>query len=171
MVLAIGFLLMVSLVISAVLSGLGNSISNLLPEGFSAALLELLNIAISAVVFTALFAAIFKILPDADVEWKDVWIGAAFTTALFLLGKFAIGLYLGNSNIGSAYGAAGSLTILLIWLYYSAMIFLIGAEFTQVWARRFGKNIMPSEGAVRVVQETVHVDERHGGQARHPKMT
>ena len=94
-------------------------------------------------------------LPDAEIAWKDVALGALFTAALFVLGKFLLGLYIARSEPGSAYGAAGSLAIILVWVYYSAMIFFLGAEFTQVWARRRGEGIRPDEDAVRVVQHTV----------------
>jgi membrane protein len=90
---------------------------------------------------------IFKVLPDARIAWRDVWVGAALTAALFTIGKFAIGLYLGKSDVGSAYGAAGSLVIVLVWVYYSAQILLFGAEFTQVYANRLGERIVPTPDA------------------------
>jgi membrane protein len=104
-------------------------------------------------VITLLFAAIFKVLPDARVAWRDVWVGAAFTAVLFVIGKYLIGLYLGHSNPGEAFGAAGSLAVMFIWVYYSSMILLFGAEFTQVWAKRHGSGIAPDRGAVRVLEE------------------
>ena len=100
------------------------------------------------VLFTLLFAAIFKILPDAKVAWRDVWTGAAVTAVLFIVGKFALGFYLGQQSTQSAYGAVGSIGIVLIFIYYAAMILLLGAEFTQVWSCRFGKPIRPKRGAV-----------------------
>ena len=134
MVLVIGFLLLVALVISAALSALdvyvGRWGGNLQP------VFQLLNIAASFAVVTALFAALYKILPDAEVRWRDVWSGAAVTAALFVVGKAAIGLYLGNSGVTSLYGAAGSLVVILLWVYYSAQILFLGAEFTQVLAKR-----------------------------------
>ena len=111
----------------------------MLPDGVSTTLLQALNQALSLVVITALFAAMFKVLPDAKVAWRDVWVGAAVTAVLFVVGKFLIGLYLGRSNPGKAFGAAGSLAVLLVWIYYSAMILLYGAEFTQTWADRRGQ--------------------------------
>lgn len=90
----------------------------------------------------------FKYLPDAKIAWKDVWLGAAITAALFTLGKFALGLYLGKSSVGSSFGAAGSLVILLLWVYYSAQILFLGAEFTQVWANRFGSHVSPDDDAI-----------------------
>ncbi|HET6567690.1 MAG TPA: YihY/virulence factor BrkB family protein [Rhodothermales bacterium] len=159
MILGIGFLLLVSLVLSAAISAFGQLISNYLPDFFSQGLLFAINIAISLLVITLLFAAIFKIMPDAVVQWKDVGVGALATAVLFVIGKFAIGLYLGHSSVGSAYGAAGTLALLLIWIYYSALIVFIGAEFTQIWARYTGSRIVPDENAVRVVSETRHVDD------------
>ena len=93
-----------------------------------------LDIAASFIVITCLFALIFKVLPEAAIDWRDVWVGAALTAALFVVGKFAIGFYLGVSDVGSAYGAAGSVIVILVWIYYSALILFFGAEFTQVWA-------------------------------------
>lgn len=146
MVVSSGFLLLVSLIVSAVLAALGNFIGGYLPE--NEILLYTFNLAFSFVIITFLFALIYKVVPDAVVAWNDVWIGAAATSLLFELGKFLIGLYLGHSTVGSAYGAAGSLAILMLWVYYSAQIFLLGAEFTQVYAERYGSRIKPKETAV-----------------------
>jgi membrane protein len=146
MILAIGFLLLVSLVISAGLSAVQETIGNAIP--ISEILLQIINLVISIVVITVLFAMIFKILPDAEIAWRDVWFGAFFTALLFSLGKFLIGLYLGNSTVGSSFGAAGSLVLLLLWIYYSAQILLFGAEFTQVYANKFGSKIVPEAEAV-----------------------
>ncbi len=150
MVLGVAFLLLISLLVSSVLSALGNLFANALPGG--AALWQVLNAAFSFSVVTALFAVIFKVVPDADVRWRDVWLGAAVTAALFTLGKLLLGLYLGKAAVGSSYGAAGSIIALTVWVYYAAQIFLLGAEFTQVQARRRGHEIMPSKNAVRVEQ-------------------
>ena len=147
MVLGVAFLLLVSLVISSVLSAVGDSFAQALPGG--EALWQVLNFAISLAVVTALFALIFKLIPDAEVRWGDVWLGAAVTALLFTLGKLLLGLYLGKAAVGSAYGAAGSIVALTVWVYYAAQIFLLGAEFTQVQARRRGREIRPSENAVR----------------------
>ena len=141
-----GFLLLVSLALSAVLSAFGKWFGGWLPAPEFA--LQLLELLISLAVITGLFALIFKVLPDAHVAWSDVWVGAALTALLFTVGKFAIGLYLGKSDVGSAYGAAGSLVILLVWVYYSAQILLFGAEFTQVYANSLGLRIVPSDNAV-----------------------
>jgi membrane protein len=148
MILAIAFLLVVSLVVSALLAAFGHVLANMLPEAFSATLLRVINTAVSFGVITLLFAAIFRFMPDAQIRWKDVWVGAIFTGILFAAGKFAIGAYLGNSDIGGAFGAAGSLVIVLVWIYYSSMILLLGAEFTQAWVQQHGRRIQPEPGAV-----------------------
>ena len=145
MVLAIGFLLLVSLILSAMLSGISKLEINILP-GFTS-LWQLLNFAISFGFITLLFALIYKYLPDVKIRWKDVWIGAAITALLFTFGKFLIGLYLGRGSLGSAYGAAGSLIVFLAWVFYSAQILLFGAEFTQVYARKYGRRIRPDRHA------------------------
>jgi membrane protein len=139
MVLVVGFLLLVSLVISAGLSAF--EVKGTFPG--SVLVLQVVNNGVSVAVITVLFALIFKYLPDAHppVEWKDIWVGALLTAALFTLGKYGIGLYLGRSRIGSAFGAAGSLVLLLVWVYYSAQILFFGAELTQVYARRHGSRL------------------------------
>lgn len=141
-----GFLLLVSLVLSAALSAFGKWFGGWLPA--PELVLQGLEFFISLAVITGLFAMMFKVLPDAQVAWKDVWVGAALTALLFTIGKFAIGFYLGKSDVGSAYGAAGSLVIILVWVYYTAQILLFGAEFTQVYANKLGSNIVPSEQAM-----------------------
>ena len=145
MVLAIGFLLLVSLILSAILSGISNLEINLLPGWVS--LFRLLNLAISLGMISLLFALIYKYLPDVKIRWQDVWVGAIITALLFTFGKFLIGLYLGKGSLGSAYGAAGSLIIFLAWVFYSAQILLFGAEFTQVYARKYGRTIRPDKHA------------------------
>jgi membrane protein len=145
MVLAIGFLLLVSLVISAVVTGLTQFIGNLI--GGAEFFAHVLDIVVSFGFVTVLFAMIYKFLPDVRIQWKDVWIGAALTSLLFTIGKFVIGLYLGSSGVGSAYGAAGSLITILLWVYYSSLIFFLGAEFTQVCASRYGSGVVPAETA------------------------
>ena len=124
MILSVAFLLLVSLALSAALTAFGGALGHMLPDGVSTTLLQAFNQALSLVVITALFAALFKVLPDAKVAWRDVWVGATVTAVLFVAGKFLIGLYLGQSNPGKAFGAAGSLAVLLVWIYYSAMILL-----------------------------------------------
>jgi membrane protein len=148
MVLGIGFLLMVALVASTAVGAASNFLGEQLP--IPAGWLSLLDFALSFAVITVLFALIFKILPRVTIAWHDVWLGAAVTSVLFNVGKLLIGWYLGTSGAGSTFGAAGSLIVLLLWVYYSAQIFLLGAEFTKVYANRFGSHLMPEEGAVAV---------------------
>ena len=152
MVLGTGFLLLTSLILSTVVSATLSVVQNMAP-GLKP-LLAFSDTLVSAVVVILLFALIFKLLPDAKVAWRDVWVGSALTTILFLIGKALIGLYLGRSSYGSAYGAAGSLVILLVWIYYSAQILFFGAEFTQVYANRYGSQIRPSSNAIRVPESS-----------------
>ena len=126
-----GFLLLVSLTVSAGIGALVDTTSNI---EWLAPYIASLDIVASLVVITCLFALIFKLLPDTKIAWRDVWVGSALTAGLFVLGKFAIGFYLGVSDVGSAYGAAGSVIVIMVWIYYSAFILFFGAEFTQVWA-------------------------------------
>ena len=151
-VFGIGFLLLVFLVVSAILTGLSNYMSDLIP-GIDL-LWRLLDLMISFVVITFLFALMYKYLPDVKIKWSDVWIGAALTSVLFAIGKYALGLYLGRSSFGSVYGAAGSLMVLLAWIYYAAQILFFGAEFTQVYARRYGSQIVPDEHAIPLSEES-----------------
>jgi membrane protein len=151
LVLAISFLLLVSLVISAALAAVSQYFQTLLP--MSGAFWPFLDFAVSFVTTTLLFAMIYKILPDVHIHWSDVWIGAAATATLFALGKIAIGFYLGRGTFASAYGAAGSLLVMLAWVYYSSQILFLGAEFTQVYANRYGKRLRPSRGATFLSEE------------------
>ena len=141
MVLGIGFLLLVSLLVSAGLAAAGHFLVGIFPT--VAFVGQVVNFLVSILVTTLLFAMIYKYLPNVEIGWSDVWIGAAVTALLFTAGKFLIGLYLGTSGVTSAYGAASSLVIVLIWVYYSAQIFLLGAEFTQIYATRWGSRINP----------------------------
>jgi membrane protein len=147
LLLTVALLMMVALVVSAVLSAIGDYIGERL-GGIPEVVLQGTELLISFAVLAALFAIIFRYLPDARISWRDTWVGATFTAVLFVVGKFAIGLYLGRSQPGTAFGAAGALAIILVWVYYSSMIVLLGAEFTQVWSARKGKGIR-SENAVR----------------------
>ena len=140
MVLGVGFLLLVSLAVSAFISGLTQSIGSLF-EGFTV-IAHLLDMLISFGFVTLLFAMIYKFLPDVEIQWNDVWVGAALTSLLFTIGKFLIGFYLGTSSVTSVYGAAGSLITILLWVYYSALIFFFGAEFTQVYST---SRVVPTE--------------------------
>jgi membrane protein len=144
-ILGVGFLLMVSLVVSAGLAAFSRFVGDALPGYVLFG--QIMNIVISLGVTTVLFAMIYKILPDVKLAWKDVWVGAASTAVLFTLGKFLIGLYIGKGSVASAYGAAGSIVALMVWVYYSAQVLLLGAEFTQVYAERFGKHIVPADNA------------------------
>jgi membrane protein len=150
MVLGVAFLLLVSLVLSSLLSAIGAKFAEVLPGG--ELLWQALNFTFSLSVITGLFALIFKYVPDAAIKWRDVWLGAAVTAGLFTVGKFLLALYLGKAAIGSSYGAAGSLIALVVWVYYAAQILLLGAEFTQVQARRSGREIRPARGAQAVHQ-------------------
>jgi membrane protein len=142
LVLATGFLLLVSLALSAALGAMGKFMGHMLPAA-AFLLFESLNFIVSVAVITLLFAMIYKVLPDTEIAWSDVWIGAAITALLFTVGKLLIGLYLGRSTVASPYGAAGSLVILLVWVYYSAQILLLGAEFTHVYAGKHGSRAGP----------------------------
>lgn len=150
--LSVGFLLLVSLVLSAALSILQSYLNHWLPG--VPMLWQMLNTITSFVLIALLFALIYRYLPDAVIAWRDVWIGASATAALFTLGKYAISLYLGQTATASAFGAAGSFAVLLIWIYYSALICFFGAEFTQVYARIYGSRIRPEEHAVRVGEKS-----------------
>jgi len=132
----VGFLLLVSLVISAMLAAAQGALGGHLPQ--PSAVLDYANTLASFAIITVLFAMIFKFLPDTKVAWSDVWVGAALTSILFGTGKYVIGFYLGRGSVGSVYGAASSLVVLIVWVYYAAQIFFFGAELTQAYARRHG---------------------------------
>ena len=144
-VLGVGFLLLVSLAISAFITAVSRFIGGLFGE--AAVIAHSLDVVVSFGFVTLLFAMIYKFLPDIQIHWKDVWIGAALTSILFTIGKFLIGFYLGTSGVTSAYGAAGSLITILLWVYYSALIFFFGAEFTQVYATQYGSGLVPAAHA------------------------
>ncbi|MDQ3120687.1 MAG: YihY/virulence factor BrkB family protein [Verrucomicrobiota bacterium] len=148
MVAGVCFLLLVTLTIEAVLKGFSDYVESALPGGMAIAFSVYLFVDLLLVIL--LFAMMFKYLPDVTVKWRDVWVGAAVTALLFLLGKWALGLYLGSGAAGSAYGAASSLVTLLLWIYYSSQILLFGAEFTQVYANRCGSGGTPSKHAVAI---------------------
>ena len=145
MILAIGFLLLVSLVFSTVLSFFDNYLKTIL---FGAdVVLHIVSILVSFTITTVLFMLIFKILPHRHIAWRDVWVGSAFTALLFTLGRTVLGIYLANSAVASTYGAAGAFVLILLWIYYSAQILLFGAEFTQIFAKRFGSNAIKKDGS------------------------
>ncbi len=152
MILSLEFLLLVSLVVSSILAGIGDQVSNVI--GFSGAIARLIDVGVQTALVLLIFAAIFKFMPDVIVPWRDVFLGAVVTTVLFLMGRFAMQLYFSYSSPGAQLGsAAASLAVLLMWIYYTAMIVLLGAEVTQVYAVRQGDGIQPENGAVRVVRE------------------
>ncbi|MEP6672835.1 MAG: YihY/virulence factor BrkB family protein, partial [Chthoniobacter sp.] len=153
--LGVGFLLLVSLVFSAAISGLQEYLTQWMPT--VPWLWQTANIAASFVLVALLFAMIYRFLPDVRLGWKDVGIGAATTALLFTVGKYLIGLYLGQTAVASAFGAAGSFVVLLFWVYYSALISFFGAEFTQVYARRHGVGIRPTANARRVGKKSDRV--------------
>lgn len=144
LLLVLAVLLLASLAASAAIAAWGAAIEEWLPLPLP--LVRLADLALSVLLLGVLFAMVFKWLPSAVIAWRDVWVGAAITAVLFVAGKAALGAYLGSAAIASAYGAAGSIVLLLLWVYYSAMIFLFGAEATRVWARRAGSRIRPSGG-------------------------
>jgi membrane protein len=145
MVLAVGFLLLVSLVVTALVTAFAQFMGTL--SGGAVFIAHFLDILISFAFATVLFAMIYKLVPDIQIRWQDVWIGGALTSILFTIGKFLIGLYLGSSGVTSAYGAAGSLITVLLWVYYSSLIFLLGAEFTQGYASTYGSGVIPAGNA------------------------
>src|SRR6266513_2801445 len=153
MVGGICFLLLVSLTLESVLKGFSHYVQSMLPGGIIIAMTVYLVFDFAVIVL--LFAIIFKFLPDVNIQWRDVWIGAVMTALLFGVGKWALGFYLGSGTAGSAYGAASSLITLLLWVYYSSQILLFGAEFTQVYAERAGRGAKPDKYAVRVEQKEV----------------
>jgi membrane protein len=171
LILTFGFLLLVSLVLSAALHVLGEWMSGVMPGWVIVA--HVINNVVAIGVVTLLFALLFKLLPDAKVAWRDVWIGALVTAVLFTIGKFGIGLYLGQATVSSTFGAAGSLAVLLVWVYYSSQILLLGAEFTRAYANSHGSLVVPDANAVpapsdphdrRVIEQALEK-----GRAEHPQ--
>ncbi|MGZ8543880.1 MAG: YihY/virulence factor BrkB family protein, partial [Flavisolibacter sp.] len=150
LVVGLGFLLMVSLIMNALMSVVNTRVLKRFPD---IEYIDLFNSLIILVIITSLFAVIYKILPDARIAWKDAWVGSTFTAILFLIGKFLIGFYMGNSNIGVVYGAAASIVVILVWVYYSSMILYFGAEFTKVYALHSGQGIRPKSTAVFIIKQ------------------
>jgi len=153
LVLVVGFLLLVSLVISAGLSTVSDWLSARFSDTF-AVVFHIVDVAISVGIITLLFASIFKFLPDARIRWRDVWAGALLTSILFVLAKFALGFYFGNTNPESAYGAAGTIILIMLWVSYAGLIVLFGAEFTQTYANAHGRRVEPSSSAVSTEKTT-----------------
>ncbi len=156
---SIGFLLLASLVVSALLNVFSDRLERLLADVAVVAFYVINNLVVIAVI-TALFAVIFKVLPDVRMRWKDALAGSVFTALLFMIGKFLINTYLSRSDMGSAYGAAGSIIVILVWIYYTSAILYFGAEFTKIYAHKFGKGIEPDEDAVRIVRSEVEKESR-----------
>lgn len=168
LILSIGLLMLASFVISAALSFFTDYLREIFP-GVAVILFKLLDLVVSTGVITVLFALIYKYLPDAIIRWKDVWVGSFITALLFVLGKFLIGWYLSFSDVGSAYGVAGSIIIILVWIYYSSLIVFYGAEYTQQYSKRFGAGIRPKDYSVRFeVREVreVHPDDEKAGRPK-----
>jgi membrane protein len=167
---SLGFLLLVSLAVTALVEGIGKQLKNVFPDA-TVVLFYIINLVLTLGVTTVLFAVIFKVLPDAKIKWKQVWAGAILTSVLFMIGKFAISFYISKSEVGSTYGAAGSLVILLVWIYYSSIILYFGAVFTKAYALKYGEAIKPNEYAV--VTEKVELEKGNkaiGGKGRNPGM-
>ena len=158
-VIGLGFILLVSLIVNGLIEGLMAKLQARFPD-LTVVIIYIVNLIITFGVISLLFAIIFKVLPDAKIKWKDVGIGAMTTAVLFMLGKFGITFYIGSSNVGSTYGAAGSLVVLLLWVYYSSVILYFGAEFTKAYATHFGSKITPNQYAVWI--KNVEIEEESG---------
>lgn len=157
LIVSIGFLLIVSLMVNGMLLALSDNLKSLLPD-VTVVIFNIINAVISFIVITILFGVIFKVLPDVKISWKGVRAGAIFTALLFMLGRVVIGIYIEKTSTGSAYGAAGSLIVILLWVYYTAAILYFGAEFTQSYAQFTGARIEPADYAVHVEQKETEKD-------------
>jgi membrane protein len=153
---SLGFLLLVSLAATALVEGIGDRLKDMFPD-ITVVVFYIINLILTLTVVTLLFAVIFKVLPDAKIKWKDVWAGSIATALLFIIGKFAISFYISKSDVGSTYGTAGSLVVLLVWIYYSSIILYFGAEFTKAYAVKYATAIQPNEYAV--VTKKVEVED------------
>lgn len=154
-IISLGFLLLISLAVTSVIDGFGERLRINFPDT-TVVVFYIINVVVTFAIITLIFAVIFKVLPDADIKWKDVLAGAIATALLFMLGKFAISFYISKSNVGSTYGATGSLVVLLLWVYYSSLILYFGAEFTKAYAVQYGSAIYPNKYAVTT--KTVEVE-------------
>ncbi len=163
-IISLGFLLLVSLVITGIIEALNERLQKIFPD-ISLVFFYLINLALNVGISTLIFAVIFRVLPDARIKWKDVFTGALITAILFLAGKFGISYYISQTKVGSTYGAAGSLVILLIWVYYSSLILYVGAEFTRAYAIKFGSAIHPNDYAVTTRQVEVEIGKKTVQQA------
>ncbi|MFT2008795.1 YihY/virulence factor BrkB family protein [Pontibacter sp. 13R65] len=166
MVVSLGFLLLVSLSLDVVLGIINDYLRQEL-SGIAIYFMTAANIAVSILIAVLIFAVIFKVLPDAKIKWMNVWVGATVTALLFVIGKFVLNIYFRHDPLADTYGAAGSLVLILVWVYYTSIIFLLGAEFTQVYSRIHDRRIEPQDNAVRVRIEEIESDET--GEARHEK--
>jgi membrane protein len=153
-IMAIGFLLLISLALTAGLTALSDWVAARMPD-FFLYVFYVINFLVTLAIITLLFALLFRFLPDVNIEWRSVWVGATITALLFVIGKFALALYFGKAEPGSTYGAAGSIILILLWVSYSCLILFFGAEFTQVYAKRYGHTIEPNQNAVRVDDDTI----------------
>lgn len=165
MIVSIGFLLLVSLGVNAIMGILSGYLERFFSEG-TVVIFYVLNQALVLAIISTLFAVIFKVLPDGHLRWKDAFVGAGFTAILFMIGKFLIGAYLGSSGVANTYGAAGSIILILLWVYYTAAILYFGAEFTKVYTEKFGQRIIPSPHAVVVEKKEVERPDQ-----AHPKLS
>ncbi|CAN5172367.1 YihY/virulence factor BrkB family protein [soil metagenome] len=155
MVLFFGLVLLTSLLLEAGLEFFGELLRQYI-SGYTFYFMRIMNLVIFVIILSMVFSMVFKLLPDAVIRWRDVSVGAFVTAILFTIGRLLISLYLGNSDLGDTYGAAGSLVLILVWVYYSSTILLLGAQFTQVYSKRYGKIILPTSNAVRVIEKEVH---------------
>lgn len=156
-IVTLGFLLLVSLVVTAVIEGISKRLQAHFPD-VTVVIFYIINLLLTLGVSSLIFAVIFRVLPDAKIRWKDVLVGAIVTALLFMLGKFGISLYVSKTNVGSTYGTAGSLVVVLVWVYYSSIILYLGAEFTKAWAVKYGTAIHPDEYAVTTKTVEVEMD-------------
>lgn len=170
MIISIGFLLLVSLILNSLLDVFGEQLQRMFHTNL-VFFFYLVNLAVIFVVITLLFALIFNVLPDGKLYWKDSLAGAGFTAVLFMVGKFLIGLYLGSSNVATAYGSAASIVLILLWVNYSATILYFGAEFTKVYVRRYGRGITPKAETVIVVEQEILPENLRHGQVSHVETT
>ena len=165
----VGFILLVSLIINSLMDLLYARLEKLFIDS-SVKLLYTLNYLIIFLVITLLFTIIFKVLPDAKISWKDSMVGSAFTSLLFIIGKFLIGLYIGNSNLGATYGTVASIFVILVWIYYTSIILYLGAEFTKIYSRELGEGIKPNEQAVYIIKtESKELPSLRSAQKTDPK--
>ena len=169
LIVGVGFILLVSLIINSLMDLLYARLEKLFIDS-SVKLLYTLNYLIIFLVITLLFTIIFKVLPDAKISWKDSMVGSAFTSLLFIIGKFLIGLYIGNSNLGATYGTVASIFVILVWIYYTSIILYLGAEFTKIYSRELGEGIKPNEQAVYIIKtESKELPSLRSAQKTDPK--